>query len=267
MAVADRDRQPLYRQVAGEIRKEIKTGVWSPGEKLPSEPELAQRYAVSRATVRESLRVLEQDGVVRASRGHGTFVRPAEVIPHVGINTLYSICETISRQGYTPSTTDVSITRGDLKDAFCAPFPTQPRSEMPALPHDEPVAIIDRTRRADGWPVAYTRDAVPLRLLENPGWEERVASGSLFDLLRERDAEVDYTYTRIFAVEAPKEVAQRLELKPGAPLLMMEETVYDKAGVPLLASRDFYRTDRIEVMVVRTRTGRARDSGDSTWVR
>lgn len=249
MATVDRNRLPLYRQVAQELRQGIQSGAWTRGAQLPSEPELARHYAVSRATVREALRVLEQDGIVTASRGLGTFVRANDHLPHVGINTLYSITDVIRQQGYTPSITDVKTYQTTLRDAFEG----DPPGDQAALPLDEPVVVIERTRLADGRPVAYTHDAVPLRLLAGRPWEDRLRSGSLFELLREAGTEVDYTCTRIFAVEAPREAARRLELKPGAPLLMTEETVYDRAGRPLVVARDFYRTDHIEMLVVRDR--------------
>ncbi|HYF77666.1 MAG TPA: GntR family transcriptional regulator [Symbiobacteriaceae bacterium] len=250
MATASRNRQPLYRQVAEEIRQAVVNRIWQPGARLPSEPDLARRYAVSRATVREALRVLEQDGVVVASRGQGTFVRAEEALPHVGINTLYSITEVIRQQGYTPSTTEIRLSRSHLG----ALGPAQ-SSATAAFAADEPVAVIERTRRADGRPVAYTQDAVPLRLLDHLHWEERVAEGSLFDLLREVGAEVDYTHTRLYAVAAPREAAHRLEVSPGAPLLMMEETVFDRKDRPVVMARDYYRTDRLEVLVIRDRNG------------
>ncbi|MDF2626752.1 MAG: hypothetical protein K0R39_583 [Symbiobacteriaceae bacterium] len=247
MATATRNRQPLYRQVAEEIRQAVLSGVWPPGERLPSEPDLARRHAVSRATVREALRVLEQDGIVVAIRGQGTFVRAGEALPHVGINTLYSITEAIRKQGYTPSTTEVRLSRSRLGEAI---GPGRPGASLPA---EEPVAVIERTRRADGHPVAYTLDAVPLRLLDQLHWEERLTDGSLFDLLREAGAEVDYTHTRLYAVGAPREAAKRLDVAPGAPLLLCEETVYDRKDRPVVLARDYYRTDRIEVLVVRDR--------------
>jgi GntR family transcriptional regulator len=259
MATASRNRQPLYRQVAEEIRQAVVSRVWAPGAQLPSEPDLARRYAVSRATVREALRVLEQDGMVVANRGQGTFVRPGGALPHVGINTLYSITEVIRKQGYTPSTTEIRFSRARLADAFgaggSAAQGLAPGGASATFPADEPVAVIERTRRADGRPVAYTQDAVPLRLLNHLHWEERVAEGSLFDLLREAGAEVDYTHTRLYAVEAPREAAHRLELSPGAPLLMMEETVYDRKDRPVVMARDYYRTDRLEVLIIRDRNG------------
>ncbi|HWI65702.1 MAG TPA: GntR family transcriptional regulator [Symbiobacteriaceae bacterium] len=254
MATAERNRQPLYRQVADEIREAISQGVWPPGTQMPSEPDLARHYAVSRATVREALRVLEQDRMVTATRGLGTFVRSTASRPYVGIDTLYSITQVIRRQGYLPSTTDVRITRTVLKAAFGdSRFPGQPK-DYALLPPEEPVAVIERTRRADGRPVAYTHDAVPLRYLSEPGWEERVAKSSLFDLLREGGVEVDHTCTRLYSTAAPREAAKRLELKEGSPVMMTEETVYDQMGQPVVVARDFYSTDHIEVMVVRTRS-------------
>ena len=73
--------QPLGRrdasgQIARQLRNAIKAGVWSPGEKLPSEVELAETFDVARATAREGLKLLSATGLVVSSRGSngGTFV-------------------------------------------------------------------------------------------------------------------------------------------------------------------------------------------------
>lgn len=66
---------PLYRQLASALRADISAGRYRPGDRLPSEPALAERYGVTRPTVRHATRVLAQEQVVEARRGSGTFVR------------------------------------------------------------------------------------------------------------------------------------------------------------------------------------------------
>lgn len=66
--------QPLYRQVAGEIRQGVESGKYPPGARLPSEPELMDRYQVSRNTVRLALELLREEGLVVTGQGRGSFV-------------------------------------------------------------------------------------------------------------------------------------------------------------------------------------------------
>jgi 5-formyltetrahydrofolate cyclo-ligase len=71
----DRDSPlPAYYQIAQDLRQRIAGGEWSAGGKLPSEPQLAQQYDVSRMTMRQAFKELAKEGVVVRRRGAGTFV-------------------------------------------------------------------------------------------------------------------------------------------------------------------------------------------------
>jgi GntR family transcriptional regulator len=65
---------PLYYQLQEALKEQIESGNWQPGEALPSEPELARRYCVSRVVVRQALAILEDDRQIVRVRGRGTFV-------------------------------------------------------------------------------------------------------------------------------------------------------------------------------------------------
>ncbi|MCC2611209.1 FadR/GntR family transcriptional regulator [Neorhizobium sp. Rsf11] len=72
----------LYRQVAEQIRVLIETGELKPGSRLPPERELAERFAVSRPTVREALIVLEVEGHIQIRMGSGVYIssRPRQAL-------------------------------------------------------------------------------------------------------------------------------------------------------------------------------------------
>lgn len=65
----------LYAQVAGELRKDIRSGRIRPGKPLPSERTLQQQYGVSRETVRRAVALLRSEGLVVVRQGHGVHVR------------------------------------------------------------------------------------------------------------------------------------------------------------------------------------------------
>lgn len=68
-------RSRIYERIVEQIEKLIAEGKVRPGEQLPTERELARTFLVSRASVREALRVLERSGVIKSKQGGGTFVR------------------------------------------------------------------------------------------------------------------------------------------------------------------------------------------------
>ncbi len=73
----DRDRfEPPYYQLANILRREIATGALRPGDRVPSEAQLCERFEVSPMTARRALTILLDEGLVTAARGRGTFVKP-----------------------------------------------------------------------------------------------------------------------------------------------------------------------------------------------
>lgn len=69
-----RSPQPLYLQVATIFRRNIERGIWHSGQQLPPLELLVEQLGVSRATVRQSFGLLEREGLIRRSRGTGTYV-------------------------------------------------------------------------------------------------------------------------------------------------------------------------------------------------
>jgi len=72
----------LHKQLADILREDIRTGIYTPGSQLPSEPRLTQIHEIGRETVRRALDILRAEGLVTSTFGHGTFVRePREYKP------------------------------------------------------------------------------------------------------------------------------------------------------------------------------------------
>lgn len=72
-------KETLAEQVAGTIKEAILAGEWQPGEALPTEPDLAEAFGVSRAVVRDATRMLAAQGLVDAQHGRGVFVTESQI--------------------------------------------------------------------------------------------------------------------------------------------------------------------------------------------
>ncbi|MBV1851891.1 winged helix-turn-helix domain-containing protein [Catellatospora tritici] len=82
------DERPPFQQVANVLRAAIRTGVFGPGERLPTQSDLADRFGVARETVKSALRVLRDERLIVSRQGSGAFVRaqterPVGLRPHV----------------------------------------------------------------------------------------------------------------------------------------------------------------------------------------
>jgi len=81
-ALSPNTRKPLPELIEDKIRSLIKGGKFKPGDRLPTEPELAQRMAVARSSLRTALQRLQLQGVVEVMRGRGWYVRSADLSDH-----------------------------------------------------------------------------------------------------------------------------------------------------------------------------------------
>lgn len=110
--------EPLYRQVVQSLRGEILRGVFPVGSQLPTEGELADRFSVSRHTVREALRQLRTDGLVASRQGSGTTVMPPQPSTPFNVHRVASIDELIAYAAasrYVVEKTDV-VTSEDVSE-------------------------------------------------------------------------------------------------------------------------------------------------------
>ena len=64
-----------HRQIAAQLRAQIRRGDWGPGEKLPSIPAIAQMYGVAKQTVQRTIDALRIEGLLITKPGSGTYVR------------------------------------------------------------------------------------------------------------------------------------------------------------------------------------------------
>ncbi|MBI3962513.1 MAG: GntR family transcriptional regulator, partial [Deinococcus sp.] len=82
---------PLYYQLKELLRERIEAGEWEPGNQIPTEEELCERYKVSRITVREAIQGLVSEGLLYRQQGRGTFVAKAKI--QQGLQRLTSFTE------------------------------------------------------------------------------------------------------------------------------------------------------------------------------
>ena len=127
------------------------------GTRLPSEPKLAEELGVSRATVRDALRSLEQEGLVRRVHGSGTYVAHPRVPNSLDMN--FGVTAAIRQGGCAPASSK--------RDTGSKPVPSSEAQRL-GLDPGEDVLVIDRVRTADDRPVVASRDVLPLKLLERP---------------------------------------------------------------------------------------------------
>ena len=228
---------PKYREITAVLRDELRTQ--PVGTQLSSERELAERFAVSRMTLRQALDELEEEGRITRVRGSGSFVaRPTVAMGP----TLTSFTEDMRARGLEPSSRLLGFERIDPRDA--------PGDLMAVVP--EEVIQIERLRLADDEPMCVEVAQFPIHLqqmLEAGDLEQSVHA-----VLRSGGVELASLVRRVRAVAAGTRESRLLGLPEGAPTLEVFDTFQDSSGRTVQWARSRYRADRYEVMTQTSRT-------------
>lgn len=181
-----------------------------PGERLPSEPALAEQLGVSRATLREVMRTFETQGRIQRRQGSGTFVTHPPHVIESGLELLESIHTLAERSG-------ISVSLGSLDIDRCAP--TDEECRALGLNEDDQAIKLNRVILAEGRPVAYLIDVLPDEILSSDDLGDDF-NGSVLDLLLRRgDPPLFVSRTEINAVQAPSKVARAMGIQRGDVLL------------------------------------------------
>lgn len=234
----------LRHSLAEELRARILAGEWQPGEKLPSEPELARRRTVSRSSMRAAITVLEEDGFVSRRHGSGTYVTARPALPSdLGRN--FGVSALIRHSGMEPGS--VEETSGAV------PAPPKVAAALDIEP-GSPVSELSRVRTADGRRVVDVTDWCRVDHIP-PEELPSIATGSIYAALAERGLAVDHGVATLTPRNADEELARRLAVPSGTLLLTFEQVDRTADGVAVLVSREHHVSDAFTFRLLRRGPG------------
>lgn len=227
--------------VAEDVRRRIlsmlSSGALRPGSRLGTEREMAEQFAVSRATLRSALLPLSQAGVLerRAGRAGGTFIR-ADMVQRNAAEQV-GLPARLHSGGHTSGT---KVLATDSRPA------TLSESLALEIPADAPVFVVRRLRYADGVPLSVDLSCFVAEhaadLLDQP------LGGSLYELLRQRyGLEPASTTETIEVVSASPREAKWLTIPHRKPLLAITRVTRDSGGRPFEYAYDLFRADRVRL--------------------
>lgn len=227
----------LWRQIVRALEDEIAAGGLAPGARLPTEAQLAQRFAVNRHTIRRALEELQRAGLVRVEQGRGSFVAEDVLDYAVAARTRFS--EWIRRHNKEPSGQTLDLRETVADAAIAAGL---------GLPEAAPIVLLERLGLADGRPVAlathcFCRARFPgllAALQAGLGISEALASCGLADYRRQ--------VTRVSARLPSVQEASLLRMPRNQPLLVTENINVDSLGRPVEYGTGRYPTPRVQIV-------------------
>ncbi len=235
-----KDSRPLYMKTTEALAALIKQV--EPGTYLPSEPKLAHKLGVSRATLREAMRVFEGQGVIVRKQGVGTLVtRPPHVI-ETGIEKLESL-ETLARR------IGLQIEMGELE--ISERQTTELEAKRFGLENGASVIDVTRVMCTNDRPIAFLIDSLPGEYLPREVREKQFR-GSILDLLvKNQEPSVRTSQTEITAVSASAKVARELGIQRGDVLLCMEAWLRTAEGHVIDHSFSYFLPGTFRFSIVR----------------
>lgn len=239
-------RKRLSFRVRDDLLSRIATGRIPPGSKLPPEPELAEEMGVSRPTLREALRSLEEDGFVTRTRGAGTYATHRPRLRN-NLDVNFGVTEAIRAAGMQAGTSQSSVH---------AEGATEDEAESLELHPGDPVVRLERIRTADGIPVVLSVDVVSAMRVPASELTSMPLDGSVYELLEAHGTPVEHGVVSVEPAKADRVLAKRLGVKSGALLLYLRQVDFGREGEPLLLSHEHHLADAFEFTVVRRGPGR-----------
>lgn len=200
MAEANR-RTPKWREISDDLRRRLATGEFD--QRFPTDRELVVEYDVSRHTVREAVRSLTDEGLVTRRRGRGSYRTPRSFSQPTG--ALYSLFQSVEESGAVQ--TSVVISQEAARNERAA--------KILDLPIDSELFYLERTRLADGLPLALDHVWLPMALAA-PLMEANFSHTALYEELRSRCGIVpERGVEQSRPITLDRDSALRLGLSPG----------------------------------------------------
>lgn len=223
--------QPLYRQIKSLITQSLETGEWRPGESIPSEMELAQRYQVSQGTVRKAVDELAMENILVRKQGKGTYVAT-----HTEERWQYRFLRLQSANGVSnPQNRVLNFTKGKASSEV---------ADFLKLKQNDPIFILQRVLTFSNEPVVLDEIILPVTQFKGLTLAQINAyKGSMYSFF-----ETEFGITmiraaeRITALAATVQSAEVLDVPVKWPLLCVERVAYTYGDKPVEWRRGLYST-------------------------
>ncbi len=226
--------EPMYIKIHNQIKHDIENHVYKVGDRIPAERQLSVRFGVSRMTLRQAIKTLEEEGILERRLGSGTYVASQKV--QEKMSGIMSFTEITKANGQVPSSKLISYQVGN---------PSLSEKERLALKQYENVLRMERIRYADDVPICYEVVTVPYYLVKDFSKED--ISSHLYETLEKRSGfKMGKATEYISATIANEQDARLLKAKKGEPLITRRQVTELSSGQPFEYTRARYVAERFE---------------------
>ena len=249
-----------YQAIAADIQRSIEAGALKPNAKLPTVVELCEAYGVSKITIKRAIDLLTDKGLISSRRGSGTYVKnTTELFEQTGIERIdgtadgdddsFAFSHSDRAAGFTKEHEGEGKKVSSVVYDFSIVNPPANIARHLNIQPDDFAYYHCRARCLDGEPMVIEYTYMPLELI--PGLKRSQLYVSVYDYLQNTLGLKISSFHRILrAVPATEEEAERLNTKPGVPMLEIAQVGFLDDGTPFEYSVSRYEGTRGEIREV-----------------
>lgn len=237
-------RQLLTDVVRDALLDAIAAGEFEPGAKLPNESLLSDRFEVSRATVREAVGALVEQGYLQRLHGSGTYVLARPRLEN-SLDVNFSYTELIIASGRQAAERCLGLDRSPADERVARALGIAPGTE---------VVRLERVRTADGVPVIFSIDYLSGAVVDADVDRERLEH-SIYALLTELGHPVHHGEATLRPESVDDRLAEVLQCEPGTLVQRLDQIDFGMAGERLMYSQEWHVPPLIELRVFRRGPG------------
>ncbi|WP_134702793.1 UTRA domain-containing protein [Ammoniphilus sp. YIM 78166] len=230
--------KPLYEQLMDAIKTDIQEGIYSMGAQLPPEPELCEKYGVSRITTRRAITELVEQGILQKLHGKGTFVTNNKLKRE--LIAVDGFTDFLLQSGKNPQSHILS------KKIVAASWR---QAEALLVERDTPLVELRRLHLIKDEPIHYETSYYSLDRF--PGFDQHLeTTSSTYRILKDiYGVQAVRNKKTINFVSATVEQAKLLHCTPDIPLFEVEKIAYDREGVPIHCSLSLLPSNKVSFTV------------------
>lgn len=235
----DQKNIPLYVQLEQILKSKIMTGELLPGDKIPSEKEIAEIYDVSSITARQAVLNLVAEGLLLRKQGKGTYVQGHKM----NVKNIMTLNVSGNLNDIIPE--GLSSQKVRVLDIFRMSSTKRVAHTLGISEGDEVVCTI-RTRSDNGVVLSYVKNYLPLSIGEKVEKKDLLNQTMLQVLKNKIGLRLKFGVQFITAVVADFEIASALGVSISSPVLYLETIIHVEGDMPVDFVQTFYRSDQFK---------------------
>ncbi len=230
-AVDPASDRAVYQQIADHLRAAIGRGALSEGDQLPSEAQLVTHYGVTRATARNALRLLQDEGLITAEHGRGVYVRARPPVRRLASDRFAQRHRKEGKAAFTAEAAQIGATpQVDMLTVSEARPPAEIADRL-GLADDTGAVVRSRRYLLDGKPVETAVSYIPADLATGtPIADPNPGPGGIYARLEEQGHTLARFTEDVTARMPTPEETRVLGLRPGVPVFHLVRTAFDVEG-------------------------------------